>query len=364
MLSIFGDSANSMLRAYDTGDNDVNVTSVATDQWLNVWVTVDNAAKSFRVATSSGTNNGADSGRSYDFGRRTAATVDTNPLVTFGIHESRNVAVQLDDLHFTKGTNLTNPLGPVPALAGESLTVENSLTLAAGAALSFDLANETAHDRLLVGGAFNASGTLRVALNGGAATPSLGDSFDLFDSTGGSINFASYDLPTLSDGLKWNTSGIATGVLSVVSDPTVYAGWAAGYELPPGDDGPSDDAESDGIANAFEWLFGSDPLVSDPSFLPHPTVSTLTAAEYPSAVAGKHYLTMTATIRKSPTGMILVPQANSSLDNLDSPASAGLVSSFQLADLGDFEQRTWFYKEPIEDAPEGRGFIRLKLISE
>ncbi|RYD49032.1 MAG: hypothetical protein EOP85_02390, partial [Verrucomicrobiaceae bacterium] len=54
MLSIAGNSANSMLRAFDTGDGDVNVTSIATTQWLNVWIVADNAAKTFRIATSTG----------------------------------------------------------------------------------------------------------------------------------------------------------------------------------------------------------------------------------------------------------------------------------------------------------------------
>ena len=116
---------------------------------------------------------------------------------------------------------------------------------------------------------------------------------------------------------------------------------------------PSDDIEPDGIANAFEWLFGSNPLVADPSFLPQSSVRALTAAEYPAAVPGKTYLTMTATIRKTHTGMTLIPQANSSLASLDSPASAGLVASFVVADLGDFEQRTWIYTVAIEDSPVG-----------
>jgi autotransporter-associated beta strand protein len=364
MLSFFGDSTNSMLRAYDTGDNDVNVTSITTNQWVNVWVTVDNAAKNFQVATSSGSNNGTDSGRSYDFGRRTGATVGTNPIVTFGIHESRNVPVEIDDLHFTAGTNLSNPLGTTPSFKGETLTVESGVTLATGATLALDLASGTAHDRLVVGGAFNASGTLRVALEPGTDAPTSGASFDLFDSAGGTINFASHELPVLAEGLKWNTGSITTGVLSVVADPTIYDGWALGYTFPPDQDDASDDVDSDGIANAFEWLFGSNPLVSDSSFLPQSAVRELTAAEYPAAVAGKHYLAMTATVRKIHTGMTLVPQANSSLELLDSSASTNLVASFLVADLGDFEKRTWLYTQPIENAPGGRGFIRLKLISE
>ena len=93
-----GDSGNSVLRAYSDGAGDVNVSSVATNQWTNVWLTVDNDAKTYRVATSTGANDGSDSGRAYQFGRRTDEVVGGNPLTTFGIHEDRNVAVELDDL--------------------------------------------------------------------------------------------------------------------------------------------------------------------------------------------------------------------------------------------------------------------------
>ena len=365
MLSIFGDSTNSMLRAFDNGDGDMNVTSITSNQWLNLWITVDNAAKTFRVATSTGTSNGTDSGRNYDFGRRTAATAGSKPLVTFGIHEARNVSTQLDDFYYTPGLNLSNPLAVTPPVpTAETLTVQNTFTLATGAALELDVSNATLHDKLITGGAFNAAGTLRVLLDSGASTPALGDSFDLFDSAGGSINFASFDLPALPAGLKWNTGSISSGVLSVVIDPGTYAGWALGHAFPPGADAPAFDADDDTIANAFEWLFGSNPLVSDPRFLPTPTARTVSAVEYPAANPAKHYLTMTATLLKSHPGMTLVPQANGSLELLDSPASAGFVTSVQVNDLGDFEERTWIYTEAIEDTPSGHGFMRLKLIPE
>lgn len=116
------------------------------------------------------------------------------------------------------------------------------------------------------------------------------------------------------------------------------------------------------MVNAIEWLFGSNPLASDPSFLPQPTVRTLSSVEFPAAIAGRTYLTMTARVRKIHTGFTLVPQANNTLAALDAPASTGLVASFLVNDLGDFEQRTWIYTQAIEDA--GHGFIHLKLISE
>ena len=362
MLSIFGDSSNGMLRAYDDGDGDVNVGPITSDQWINVWVTVDNDAKTYRVATSTGSGAGTDSGRAYDFGRRTAATVADQALVTFGFHEARNVAAQIDDLHYAPGTWLTNPLAPAPTLRAETLSVENNLTLSAGSLLEFDIVSPSLHDKLLVGGQLNASGTLRVQMNAGAPSPSLHDSFDLFDSTGGSVNFASLDLPALDEGLKWDTSGIGTGHLSVVADPTSYAGWVLGHSFAPGTEGPSFDVEPDGLPNAFEWLFGTDPHTSDSSILPEGQLRAPSAAEFPDADPSKSHLSFSATIRKDISGMTLIPQAAASLEQIDAPGSSDPIATRLLNDLGDFEEREWTYTIPVEDSPTG--FMRLKLIED
>ncbi len=66
---------------------------------------------------------------------------------------------------------------------------------------------------------------------------------------------------------------------------TTYPGWASGYAFPPGTEAATDDAEGDGMDNAFEWLFGSNPLASDTSFLPQQLVRSLSAADYPAAIA-------------------------------------------------------------------------------
>ena len=86
-----------------------------------------------------------------------------------------------------------------------------------------------------------------------------------------------------------------------------------------------------------------------PGVLPQPSARAVSTVEYPAADPAKHYLTMTATVLKSHTGMTLVAQANSTLELLDTPASAGFVTSFPVNDLGDFEERTWIYTQAIED---------------
>jgi autotransporter-associated beta strand protein len=360
MLSIFGDSATSMLRAFDTGDGDVNVAPVTTVQWLNLWIVADNATKTFRIATSTGDAPGTDSGRSYDFGRRTAATVASNPLVTFGIHEARNVAAQFDDFHFASGVNLANPLDPQLLPRAETLTVENNLTLSTGATLEFDVSTGPLHDRLVVGGQLQASGTLRVTLDPATPAPVLGDSFDLFDAGTSTISFSALDLPPLASGLKWDSSAIASGMLSVVVDTASYATWAGGHAFPPGTSGPADDAESDGIANAFEWLFGTDPLAGNAAALPKATLRAVTGSEFPGADPSKRYLSISATVRKSIPGMSLIAQAAAAPDLLDAAGSSDFIISRVLQDLGDFEEREWIRTVPVEG--NTTGFMRLKMI--
>jgi autotransporter-associated beta strand protein len=220
MLSIFGDTGTSMLRAYDEGDGDVNVIAAGASQWINVWITVNNAAKSYRVATSTGLASGTDSGRSYDFGRRTAAMVGSNPLVSFGMHEFRNVAVQFDDFQRMEGSDLRNPLGLTPVLMGETLTVQNALSLAPGTTLEFDILSPTHHDRLMVGGSFTADGILKVQLHPGAPAPVAGDAYQLFQAGSSSGAFTSNSLPALNPGLAWNLASLTNGVLSVIQTVT------------------------------------------------------------------------------------------------------------------------------------------------
>ncbi len=263
------------------------------------------------------------------------------------------------------GGNLTIQAGGgISAGSGiGTLTASGSVALLAGSTTLMEINKSTGgKDLLSVGGILNLGGTLKVTNLAGNV--GLGDSFQLFQ--GGTIvgSFAAVDLPVLSTGLEWDTQSISLGKLSVKVSLSAYQSWAVGYAWPTGKDGGGVDADGDGVANAFEWIFGSNPLVQDPSCLPQPVVRAVTVAEYPSAVVGQSYLTMTATIRKNHAGMTLVAQANSRLDALDSVTSEALVSSILVQDLGEFEKRTWIYTKSIQSSEGGHGFMRLKLISE
>ncbi|QDV78513.1 hypothetical protein [Botrimarina mediterranea] len=162
-LSIAGGQSTSTLRAYSDGAGDVVVTPVSNAQWLNVWLVVDNDAKTFRVATSSGEDDGVDSGQNFLFGRRTGATVGASSLTTFGIHEALSARAELDDLYFVDGVNLSNPLTQTPSYTGETLAVGGDLTLSSGSTIEIDLA-AAASDRIEVVGNAVLDGTIAVTL--------------------------------------------------------------------------------------------------------------------------------------------------------------------------------------------------------
>jgi autotransporter-associated beta strand protein len=242
------------------------------------------------------------------------------------------------------------------------LTVNANVSMQADSVTQMEIHKANlSHDVLMVAGTLNFGGTLSVTLLDGELT--AGDRFRLFEGDSRVGNFSSITLPTLTGGLRWDTRELASGTLGVIAEVGSYASWAANYPLPVGASGFADDADHDGVANAMEWLLGSDPLSSDPSVLPQASVRELDPAEFPAASADKTYLTLTAKVRKSHPGASLVPQATTSLELLDEPESTTQVLSYWVADHGEFEERIWIYPVAIEDSPSGRAFMRLKLVN-
>ena len=221
--------------------------------------------------------------------------------------------------------------------------------------------NQTAgiRDSLAATGSLTFGGTLAVTLVAGS--PVSGSSFTLFEASSFSGSFASVSLPTLSSGLAWDTARLGAGIIAVVSAPSGYAPWAAAYAFPPGLSGPGADADRDGMANAFEWILGADPLNGDPAFLPRVVVRPLTVSEYPAAAAGKSYLTLTARVRKLHPGISVVGETVPSLPWGATPDPAGITPSFAFPVSNDFEDRTWFQPTAVEDSVGGRRFMRLRL---
>ena len=262
MLQMSGSGNSGSLNARNGTSGLLTVASGISNEWVNVWVVVNQSNHTFRVASSEGEEDGVDSGQTFAFGYRTAETVGTNSLICFGVHESKGDEIRMDDFYYSPGSNLKNPLN-VGALVpqGATLHVARHLTLKTGATLEFNVSSSNLYDRLVVGGALDASGILKVSLDPDQPAPWEGDSFDLFDANGGTVAFAAYDLPALAEGLSWDTSAIASGELRVIGAPSGYAHFMQHHGMSAARfDG---DANSNGIPNGMEYYLGWDP--ADPS---------------------------------------------------------------------------------------------------
>lgn len=135
-----------------------------------------------------------------------------------------------------------------------------------------------------------------------------------------------------------------------------YVFWAAAIPLPAENDGPEDDPDGDGIVNLLECLFGTDPLGPNGGGLPQASVRS---------IGEKTYLCLEARVRKNRPGVTLIPQAADSLEDLSLPEAAGhaLPHGSPVDDVA-YEILTWRYDVAIEDSPDGKGFMRLKVVSE
>ena len=119
-----------------------------------------------------------------------------------------------------------------PGASAGLLTIDGGLTQATGSTLAMELGGTTrgsGYDALVITGQLDAAGTLDVTLIDGF-TPGLGDAFDLLDwGSLGSDRFASVNLPTLSNGLSWDTASLyTTGTISVIPEPATVALLALG----------------------------------------------------------------------------------------------------------------------------------------
>jgi hypothetical protein len=228
-MSLFkgtGATDTTALRAFDNnGDVDVVVrNNIAAGEWINVWLVVDNANKTFEVATSTGIANGTLFPRTFNFGRQLAIG---EALDTFAGAEFRsgsnpaNASVRIDVLTFLTGENLTNPLsGAQPGMLIEPalLRVEGDYKALAGSTLELDLFDPTAFDRVEVTGGLTADGTLAVSFDPAAPDAAAGDAFDVLDFASSTGAFDELALPALDAGLVWDVSQLYTnGVLAVAN---------------------------------------------------------------------------------------------------------------------------------------------------
>jgi fibronectin-binding autotransporter adhesin len=141
-------------------------------------------------------------------------TTDGSTTVFKGLVSGSGNFGGFGEVHFDGGYS--------PGNSPTTATIQGDMFLGASNDLTIELGGTTlgtGYDHLNVGGTAFLDGTLNVAWYGGF-TASLGQSFDLFDFALSSGNFAAINLPTLGNGLKWNSSMLYTdGKLSVQAVP-------------------------------------------------------------------------------------------------------------------------------------------------
>ncbi len=111
-------------------------------------------------------------------------------------------------------------MGTIAVNSGTLAFNGSPLILGSASTLQFQLSGPqaaTQYGKIDVKGTLTAAGTLQVSLGGGF-TPTVGNSFDILDSSSISGAFSTIQLPTLTSGGVWNTAQLfSNGIISVVS---------------------------------------------------------------------------------------------------------------------------------------------------
>jgi len=141
-----------------------------------------------------------------------------------------------------------------------------------------------------------------------------------------------------------------------------YATWAGAITFPPGESGPTADPDNDGVPNAWEFLLGGDPLLSDSTILPK--AGWKTAAEL--GIDGDWvFLATSARVRKQRAGTEITALGAASVEGLSAPDAA--EHAFQAGtpvDDGEYEILTWFYEIPTGLAEGLPGFLQLRAVTD
>jgi len=124
----------------------------------------------------------------------------------------------------TLSSNLVNGGTVSPGSSPGIITVDGNYTQESGGILEIELGGDqagTGYDQLQVTGAATLAGTLDVSLIDGFI-PSNGDVFEIITANTLSDTFTTINLPTLTNGLEWQTEYTATGFsISAVGAGTI-----------------------------------------------------------------------------------------------------------------------------------------------
>lgn len=193
--------------------------------------------------------------------------------------------------------NIVMPGTVSPGPDADVLTLLNGLTLTATSVVDIDLGGSlegTEFDRLVVGGAAQLDGELRVSLINGF-NPAAHDSFSILTASQILGSFDSVDLPDLDPGLIWDVSYASNQLLlsisaSVTYDPADFnddgnvdgddfAAWKTGFGASTGAMREDGDSNGDSAVDGVDFLawqrgFSNEPAVlAAATFVPEPTAT-------------------------------------------------------------------------------------------
>lgn len=168
------------------------------------------------------------------------------------------------------------------------------------------------------------------------------------------------------DDFRIYSRGLTAGEVAALARPPAakvvpldFAGWAAGFAFPSGQDSASADPDHDGAANVFEFLLGSKPLTAAASALPTSQIRTGAQLGLVGDAAAKSYLTLSARVRRSRPGITLTAEGGNSPGQF-SPAEAIQAGAGVLE--GEFETITWYHRTALGEG--SRAVMRLKAVVE
>ncbi|MDA0350023.1 MAG: hypothetical protein O3C43_22955 [Verrucomicrobia bacterium] len=141
----------------------------------------------------------------------------------------------------------------------------------------------------------------------------------------------SYSVDVTSGGTVLTSDTVAPAIEG--TEPTAYDLWAIAQGIPEGKRKTTDDPDGDGIPNAVEYAFGTNPLVADQVGAPEPEFLTGTELGLGN---NDIYLTLTVRVKRDVPGVTVTPRASVSLLSLNAGASNVVVMSGPVAD-GDYD---------------------------
>ncbi len=146
-----------------------------------------------------------------------------------------------------------------------------------------------------------------------------------------------------------NSLGVVTSAAATVTFQagSPFQSWASSFGLTAGNNGAGDDADGDGLANVFEYYFGTSPADSVSSDLPIATAVNSGGQSYPA---------ITFIRVKNVVGVTLLPQASSDV-NFSNSLGTILESAIDLG--GGLEQVT--IRSAISAAVQPMQFLRIQL---